>query len=234
MAGKKMADKKVETGRVVSIKPFRTLFVVIKVRGISPLIVNRWHGKINVMPPAPTGETPTPTQPRPPRNPEKSFRESLYVYAWDKRSNKAKTYGIPAIWAKRALVSMGKEFRLGSTIQTAVRVGHTGDFNELVPIKHGKGDPHQQIGPDGTPGVRVMVGTGMKRTVDIRFRGEFSEWEADFLICYRPDRVSLDTLTTLLNEAGQWNGFGENRPQKGGTNGMFEVVLISKPQERIR
>jgi hypothetical protein len=58
----------------------------------------------------------------------------------------------------------------------------------------------------------------------VRYRPEFQQWKALLTIKYDPAEVSIHQLVDLVQRAGFKVGVGEWRPEKGGSNGMFQVV----------
>ena len=85
----------------------------------------------------------------------------------------------------------------------------------------------------GVPDMRedmVTVG-GISRAADIRYRGEFKEWDATFAVRYNAAVVSLEQLVNLFNLGGFCCGLGEWRAEKGGCYGMFH--MSGRVKERI-
>jgi hypothetical protein len=75
----------------------------------------------------------------------------------------------------------------------------------------------------GAPEMREdMVRVGMG-TADIRYRGEFREWETELQVRFNAGAFSADQIVNLLNVAGFAQGVGEWRPERGGSFGMFHV-----------
>jgi len=73
---------------------------------------------------------------------------------------------------------------------------------------------------------RDMVRVGMG-SADIRYRGEFSNWSAEFTLSYNENgERSIDQILTMLNAGGYVCGIGEWRPEKDGQYGMFHVEGI--------
>lgn len=62
-------------------------------------------------------------------------------------------------------------------------------------------------------------------TPDVRWRPEYSPWSCDITVRYVKSFLNGSDIYNLLNWAGEVNGIGENRPQKGGDWGMFKVEL---------
>lgn len=75
----------------------------------------------------------------------------------------------------------------------------------------------------GTPIIREdMVKVGMG-TADIRYRGEFPTWWAEFTVRYNAGVLSLQQLINMISMGGFACGIGEWRAEKGGTFGMYHV-----------
>ena len=70
----------------------------------------------------------------------------------------------------------------------------------------------------------VRVGQG---AADIRYRGEFDNWSAEFMISYNENGLhNLDKIISLLNAGGYVCGIGEWRPERDGQYGMFHVEPV--------
>jgi len=135
------------------------------------------------------------------KDPEQEYRESLY-YCEDGR------YGFPAVAFKSAAVDAC------SHVDGLTKVGARGAFHivgDMVPI-------------EGEPTMREdMVRIGMG-TADIRYRGEFRQWQATLEVRYNAAMFSPEQIVNLFNTAGFAIGIGEWRPQKDGSFGMFHVA----------
>jgi len=71
----------------------------------------------------------------------------------------------------------------------------------------------------------VKVG-GMSKTADIRYRGEFKEWEIPLRLKYnREGKYSLEQILNCINFGGFCCGIGEWRPERNGQLGMYELKL---------
>lgn len=71
----------------------------------------------------------------------------------------------------------------------------------------------------------VMVG-GMSKVADLRYRGQFDEWEIPLLMVYNKNgKYSLEQLLSLVNAGGFASGIGEMRPEKGGQYGMYRLKV---------
>lgn len=61
------------------------------------------------------------------------------------------------------------------------------------------------------------------KSADLRYRGEFVDWEADLLIELNPNALSQEQLANLIDISGFAVGIGDWRPEKNGSYGMFQV-----------
>lgn len=209
-----MAIKK-ETS--VSIPAINVQHVTVKLVGDSPLIVHKWSEKARKeildkqMKKAKTKGHDV-------KDPVRDFIDSLY---WLEGKPKEKTtqgfeaairsgarFGFPSTAFKAAAVSAG--YRSGVTkdkVSMNAAFHIDGEFVEI----------------HGIPEIREdMVRVGMG-TADIRFRGEFKAWYAEFDVKYNASAISKEQLMNLFNLGGFACGIGEWRAEKGGAFGMFHV-----------
>lgn len=69
----------------------------------------------------------------------------------------------------------------------------------------------------------VRVG-GMSKSADIRYRGEFKEWEIPLRLTYHANgKYSLEQILNMVNYGGFYVGIGEWRPEKDGQFGMYKL-----------
>jgi hypothetical protein len=86
------------------------------------------------------------------------------------------------------------------------------DYAEIVTAK----PPHMR---EDT----VMVG-GMSRAADLRYRGQFDEWEIPLIMQYNKNgKYTLEQLLNIVNAGGFAVGIGEWRPEKDGQYGMYHL-----------
>lgn len=216
----------------VPIFNYRTEIMYVLLEGVSPVMFNCFGhvAKESILGWGQGGDGPDKKkgqakQPRAPRDPEKSFRESMYLIELNKKNFIKSKFGIPAIWFKKAMIEMAKDVKLGTLISRNVQVGATFACEERLPLDC-QTPPHVQLGADGTPGVRVLVGKGMNKTPDIRYRGMVDEWRVVVPIKFRASVIGRSDILTLLSEAGEWNGCGEWRVQKNGVLGKWRIVSV--------
>lgn len=59
---------------------------------------------------------------------------------------------------------------------------------------------------------------------DLRYRAEFSEWNAEFTVEYNARFYSVEQILSMVDHAGFHAGLGDWRPEKGGSFGMFTLT----------
>lgn len=175
----------------------------ITLRGTNPLIVHRFSEKAKrQMLDKQRGKAKSGKEPK---DPEADYEESLYRLP-DGRC------GFPAIAFKAAVVSAANDGGIQKVL--ARRAFHI-QGGELVPIK-------------GTPQMREDMVRLNGTTADIRFRGEFPQWEVTLNLTYNEGVISLEQLVNLFRIAGFGVGVGEWRPERNGVFGTWEIAEVTK------
>tara|TARA_Y100000310_G_scaffold38796_1_gene36311 strand:- start:914 stop:1543 length:630 start_codon:yes stop_codon:yes gene_type:complete len=195
----------------VMVHPLEIGLLEIHIEGDSPLITHRFDEKAKKM--MLDKMQKKAAKAREKRDPWMDFCRSLHWLGEmprkpSKKAVKEGRYGFPSVGFKAAAINAC------SQLAGITKVAARGAFHipgELVEIV-------------GFPEMRediVRIGMG---TTDLRYRGEFKEWNATFVIRYNAGMMSEEQLVNLFNVAGFASGIGEWRPQKGGSNGMFHVA----------
>ena len=185
-------------GTVVQRLELDTRRLELKVRGLAPLICNRWSEKAKKQ--MLDKQTKAAKLAKEAKDPEADFRGSLYQYPGG-------GYGFPSVAFKAATVRAGTYCDMKMTYLR-------GAFHVLGDLVKIEGEPHSR---------EDMVRVGMG-TADIRYRAEFPEWSATLPIILNMRALSIDQLVNLLNLAGFAVGVGEWRPERDGQFGLFEVA----------
>ncbi len=196
-----MSSKKSDTNQLVEIKRPNLKFTKFAIYGTSTLICNRWSEKAKremlcvMMKKA--------KKPREAKDPEAEYEESLY------RTSKG-GYGFPAVAFKSAAVRAGTMCDIPMT-ESRQMFRVLGDDGELVTIK-------------GQPSMREDMVRLQGKVPDIRYRGEFKDWEAELTIQYNADLISEEQLANLFEMAGFSVGVGEWRMERNGVSGGFTLL----------
>lgn len=197
----------------IAMHAMKVAHLLVEVRGTTPLICHNWDEKTKrqmldkQQKKAGTG--------RKIKDPEADFKASLYTTP-DGR------YGFPArAFKKSCMQAAHKDIGLARSIATpAIKIYGPGR-SELVILEGGK------AGKAAKPKMRedmVRVGSGLNKVPDIRFRGEFAEWSTVLHVELATEYVSVEQFVNLVNRAGFLIGVGEDRGEKGGNFGGYEVV----------
>lgn len=196
MAGKKKAE----------LQPLKIVETIIKVRGLSPLIMHRWDEKAKQ---EMLDKQMKKTVKKEPKDPERQYQSSIY---WISEGQ----LGFPADAFKKAAVRGAKQLGLVMTDMKGAffvkGIYSEKEGRQMVPIK-GSVTKREDM-------VRLESGVA-----DIRFRAHVEEWEAELNIKYNETMVSEDQLINMFNAGGFAAGVGEWRPEKNGDFGQFEVVV---------
>lgn len=211
-----MSKKVGSTERVISIPAINIKRFEITVVGDSPLIIHRFDekSKRQIL----DKQTQKAKSGKEPKNPVGDFIESLYWLsnkptehteeAFTRAIKGGATFGFPSVAFKASAISAG--YRAGITKDKVTGNGAFHIDSEFVEI-------------NGIPEMREdMVRIGMG-TADIRYRGEFKQWEATFTVKYNASVFSAEQIVNLFNLGGFACGIGEWRAEKGGSYGMYHV-----------
>jgi hypothetical protein len=183
---------------LVTLHAPKILHSELRIKGTSALICHRWSEKAKKE--MLDKQMKKATKGREAKDPQRDYEDSLYKLPDGK-------FGFPSIAFKAAIVRAGTYSEMKMTyLRGAFHI-----VGEMVEI-------------EGTPRMREdMVRVGMG-TADIRYRGEFPEWQAVLHIAYNAASISLEQIANLLMVAGFAVGVGEWRPEKDGQFGTFEVI----------
>jgi hypothetical protein len=215
---------------VIKISPIKKARLVIRVRGVSPLIVHRWSEKAKreIL----DKQMKVARGAKQAKDPVEDYFNTMYRF-------EDGSHGFPAIAFKLSAVEaatqvdgakkthMRKAFHV---LGDLVKINFTGDpevqgvfENEKVAKRYEKYNPTGQLPALREDMVRIAMGTA-----DIRFRAEYQNWSANLLIEYDSQAISPSEIANLLNRAGFSVGVGVWRVEKDGNHGMFEVDTSSE------
>ena len=220
----------------IGIKPINIETVPLIIVGTTPLIVHAWSDKAKKMIlDKQTGKKVGAKHDI--KVPYNDFINSLYWLtpkpldgANDEEAEQA-FYGAVEAGAKFAFPTTGIK---QSIISGAYRAGLDVKQTELRGTFFLKGatdasttDMAEIVGP--APEMRedmVRVG-GMSKSADVRYRGEFKQWEIPLLLEYNRDgKYSLEQILNMVGFGGFCCGLGEWRPEKDGQNGMYVLKTV--------
>lgn len=217
-----MAKKSEE---VVEIRPIEIKTAKVRIEGTTPLIVHAWSEKAKkMMLDAQMGVTKTKAREK--KDPFDDFVESLYWIegkpsestpeAFDEAVRNGARWGFPVTAIKQAANSAAYRLKWVKN-QMELRGSYfiNSPDGDLVEIKGSVPKPREDM---------VRVGMG---TADIRYRGEFEKWYAEFEVTYNASgSMSLEQIINCINAGGFVCGLGEWRPEKDGNFGMYRVCTV--------
>jgi hypothetical protein len=172
--------------------------------GDTPLIVHRWSEKAKKE--MLDKQMKRATAGREAKDPERDFRDSLYVL-------EDGSYGFPIIGFKAAAVTACTS--IGSMTKVAARQAFHVD-GEFAVIEGDEPTMREDM---------VRVGMG---TADIRYRGEFKNWFTTIAVKFNANVMSAEQILNLMQTAGFAVGVGEWRPEKDGQFGRFHVATAKE------
>jgi hypothetical protein len=172
--------------------------------GDTPLIVHRWSEKAKRQ--MLDKQMKRATAGREAKDPERDFRDSLYVL-------EDGSYGFPIIGFKAAAVTACTS--IGSMTKVAARQAFHVD-GEFAVIEGDEPTMREDM---------VRVGMG---TADIRYRGEFKNWFTTIAVKFNANVMSAEQILNLMQTAGFAVGVGEWRPEKDGQFGRFHVATAKE------
>ena len=198
---------------MVTIHPIDIRTFEIPIRGTSPLVVHKFSEKSRKA--IKEKQEKKAKAARETRDPHAEFLAALYVMpGTGEPGSKTAKYGIPASGFKKASISACRYID-GINMTFAAGAFHVmEDAGGLVQLKCSQ--PHMR---EDT----VRIG-GQKKTMHIAYRPQFDEWSCVLRIRYNASAISPEQIVNLFHHAGFHIGWGELRPEKGYSNGSFEVV----------
>lgn len=205
----KSATVKTAVPNILEIERLRVRTMLVPVKGTSPLIVHRFSEKAKrQMLDAMQGVKKIKEN----KDPQAEYNAAFYRFA-DGR------YGFPSIGFKDCTVSAAR-FYSGVTMVLLRQIlfvnGELGvDGQQLTEIEGITGEPEPIMRED-------VVRVGMGGT-DLRYRPQFTEWNATLKVRFIESQLSQASVLSLLDAGGMGVGVGEWRPERGGDMGTFTV-----------
>ena len=141
-------------------------------------------------------------------HPPEEFRASMYI---DDSKNDHTNVFFPATAIKRAMRT--------AAIAVPGVTGTMIDRSIFIPV--------EQIPIYGIPRLRMDIvrSSDINRTPDVRTRAYFAEWGTEFPIRIVGSALTVQTVATLLSNAGLMIGIGDDRQERGhGSYGTFHLV----------
>jgi len=204
MAAKKMAKT---TATEVKLPALAIQKLKVRIKGVSPLIVNAFSAKAKEeMASKQQGKARLAKEAK---DPVACFNAARYVVNGKDC--------ITAITVKKAIMTaatFADEYKSHIGMSLFVR-GSEGN-GDYIPISGPKPRMREDV---------VRVGS-MTKTADLRYRPEYVDWKADFVVEFNARVLTAEQVLNLVSIAGFSCGICEWRPQKGGGDyGRFELDM---------
>lgn len=191
---------------IAELKPIAYHQVELTLKGTSPLIQHRFPEKARKQ--IRDKKLGKKTKERGILDAEKEYQEAMHL-------TENGEYGIPVTAIKASMINAAhKDIGIEKTLVKKSIYIPCDDANDVIPIQCEEPIMREDW---------VRVGTG----TDLRYRPEFRKWSCNVTIIYNSDNLQPTDIVRLLNLAGFGAGLLENRPEKGGDNGRFEVDVKS-------
>jgi hypothetical protein len=222
---------------VVSCRPIKFGYMTLYLIGDTPLIMHRWSEKAKRI--MLSRQTKQPLE-KTAKDPVRDFEDATYyideqgndvvedqrhVYsdfyaqvAKTKRTNEPR-FGFPSSGVKRSATRGARTLGLVMT-DTMGSFWVMGSMVEICGERVMREDA-------------VPVGSGTRRTADLRYRPEFRNWWAKVEVKYNESALSVQQLVAMFNNGGTVSGLGEWRSGRGGSFGMFHVASDEEMKELI-
>lgn len=245
-----MAPKKTEN--IIAIQPIVKKELKVRIVGDSPLITHCWDAKAKrQILEKELGLKVARTADETKKDPVADFASSMYwldpmpedltMENINKAISNGARFGFPLTGLKQAAISAA--YRMGWSKDKASLRGAffiTPDFDgyyagdlviaddrksiEIVPnVIHP--EPMIEIHAESVTMREDMVRVGMG-AADIRYRGMFTNWWAEFTVSYNANGDKTpDEILTILNAGGYVCGLGEWRPERDGQYGMYHIDI---------
>lgn len=201
-----MPVKKTETTTEINIIPLRRATLFLRIIGTQPLFQNRMANKVKGGLLVGGGKKTKAERVNIKHHPFEEFRNSAEILKDGPTALGLRVTAIKAAMATAALVTAGL-----TKTEAQRLIFMPGDLTALY----------------GTPQLRMDVvrSADMNRTPDIRTRAFLPKWGAEIEIQYVVPQFSVNSIATLLCNAGVVVGVGDYRQEKGkGGFGVFRVL----------
>lgn len=217
-----MKEGRVSLSAVLSRQPKFRKFAVWIV-GNTPLITHAWSekAKLEML----EKQVKATKGGRDVRDPQADFVNSLYPMGGD-------AYGFPVTGIKNCIMSAAHKDKGVARTAVMSALYLDADMVRVAPAKAGAICDLPLVRIYGTPPVMredmVRIGTGMTKTANLAYRGQFTQWAILVTGEFNTDVMTEEQLAFLLDEAGRAYGLGEWRNEKKGMFGAFHLATVEE------
>jgi hypothetical protein len=203
--GKKTATPANDASGPLKLPEVDFRVALVRVRGISPLIVHAWSEKAKGM--MRDKQQKQGRVAKEAKDPNADFLASKYL---DDQGRDC----VPAAGFRNAMISAG---RFSEGVPMTIIRGSVFILGDLVPIENATCRMREDMVRVGGKG----PGTGV---ADLRYRAEYTGWECALKVQFNANSLSLSQVLNLIRLAGLSVGLCEWRPEKNGQYGRFDIV----------
>lgn len=204
MAAKKKTDD-TETAGSIKLPEIDFRVALVRIKGVSPLIVHAWSEKAKTM--MRDKQTKQARMPKAAKDPAADYQASRYL---DDKGRDC----LPSAALRNAMISAG---RFADGIPMTMIRGAIFVLGATVPIESSKMRMREDMVRVGGKG----PGTGV---ADLRYRAEYDPWECPLRIQFNAHILKVEQVVHLVRLAGLSIGLCEWRPEKNGQFGRFDVM----------
>lgn len=151
------------------------------------------------------------------KNPTKTYDDKEDAEKVAYRNQKGELY-IPSRCMKAAVLNAASWFKFGKKSAKPIIAGCTRIEPAEIILKDGKGKALKEYIIDRRPVV-------IQKSRIIRARPLIKDWQVEFELLYNDQLIGdVGVIQKVIEESGQRIGLLDNRPQKYGENGTFDLV----------
>lgn len=187
-----------------------SLLLGFKLRGITPIIMNRFSDKaIEQILAKHMGRDTVRTK----KVPRDVIEQAI-------QRNEAGAIAMPSTAFRQAMLTGASALK--------------GFAKNKVPLRVGmfvKGASVPIVASEMIPRMDIVRLSGVAGDPDVRFRPMFPDWSARIVVLFDESVIARDTIIDLVDRAGRV-GIGEWRPERNGDHGTFEIEALL-PKEEI-
>lgn len=189
---------------LLSKKEFKMKTVKVIIKGISPLLINRFKEEAEVK------QAVT-------KKGKKDYgtpREQATATAYQDKDGRL---WIPSAWVKGAIQTIASDYKLPSSRKSVKSVSGGAIIPTTEKLYFLEKHTVKNIEIDSRPVV-------IQRSRIMRHRARLEDWSVECFLEIESDIIPPDEVHQILNDAGRRAGMGDFRPARGGPFGRFSVV----------
>lgn len=217
-----MSETRISLASVLSKKQEKHEFRVWLV-GDTPLITHAWSEKAKRQ--MLQKQVKAPKAGREAKDPHQDFIDSLYEM-------EPGVYGFPAMGIKNCILSAAHKDKGIPRTGVMAALWLDADMRRVRPALAGAICDMPLIRIWGSsPEMRedmVKVGSGLNKTADLAYRGQFTYWAFRISGSYNSSILNAEQLAFLIRDAGPAFGLGEWRNEKKGMFGAFHLGSLEE------